>query len=69
MQSFVPQFLSVLLLKAFQLARHFSSLVLLSSTQTFLLARVQHFLPLSQSKFIPLEYCDVDYEKDKKDRI
>ena len=43
----VPQLLSVLLLKAFQVALHFSSLVLLSSTQTFLLARVQHFQALS----------------------
>ena len=68
MQSFVPYFLSVLPLKAFQLVPHSSSLVLLSSTQTFLLARVQH-LQLSQSKFIPLEYWDVDHEKDKKDRI
>ena len=35
----------------------FSSLLLLSSTRTFLLARVQHCQPLSQSKFIPSEYC------------
>ena len=35
----------------------FLSLVLLSSTQTFLLARVQHCQPLSQSKFIRSEYC------------
>ena len=35
----------------------FSSLVSLSSTRTFLLARVQHCQPLSQSKFIPSEYC------------
>ena len=35
----------------------FSSLVLLSSTRTFLLTRVQHCQPLSQSKFIPSEYC------------
>ena len=45
-----------LLLKAFQGVLHFSSLVLLSPAQTFLLARdrVEHFQPLSQSKFIPL---------------
>ena len=55
-----------MLLKAFQVALHFSSLVLLSSTQTFLLARVQHFQPLSQSKFIPSEYWEVDHVKDEE---
>ena len=50
--------LSVLLLWAFHVALHFSSLVLLSSTRPFLLARVQHFQPLSQSQFIP---SDIKY--------
>ena len=53
-------FSSVLPLKALQVALHFSRLVLISSTETFLLATVQHFQPLSQSKFIPSEYCDVN---------
>ena len=49
-------------------ALHFSSLVLLSSMQTFLLARVQHFQPLSQSKFIPSEHWEVDLMKNQ-DRL
>ena len=36
---------------------HVVSISLLSSTRTSLLARVQHCQPLSQSKFIPSEYC------------
>ena len=35
----------------------FSQVLCCSSTRTFWLARVQHCQPLSQSKFIPSEYC------------
>ena len=59
-------FLSVLILKTFQVAFHFSSLGLLSSTQTFLVTRVQQFRPLSQSKFVPPEYWDIGRKKDQE---
>ena len=37
--------------------------MLLSSTQTFLLARVQHCQPLSQSKFILKEYNETSIKR------
>ena len=42
------------------------SCVTLVHTKRFLLARVQLFQPLSQSKFIPSEYWDVDHVKDEE---
>ena len=67
----IPYFLSVFLLKSFQLALHFSSVVLpCCGTKGFFWKEFQHFQPLSWSKFIPSEYWDVDPTKvTKKDRI